>query len=209
MPNWAYTAYKINGNKKQLDELHKVLTDMNEGAYDGKNKMALLDNGFGNMWLGNLVHVLGGDWNKIYCRGQITQFEMSIDGDTLETTLDIAMLTAWEEMSEVRAFLNKKFPSLTILYTVEEPGNGVYETNNKKFYNNYRYYLDVCLDDSKIFMEPEYFPTLEKVANYIKEHLGLEKDIEPTVEAITSFCNDWCEEHEDDLMCLNEFKFTG
>ena len=206
MPNWTYTQYRIKGDKKETDQLHQTLADMKSGAYDGKRKSPTLiieENGFGPMWLGNLVHVLGGDWNKVYCRGVITDFKLSDQGDELT----IVMETAWEEMSEVRAFLHQKFPSLTILYTVEEPGNCVYETNDKKFYEKNRYYLDVCLDDSKNFMEPEYFPNLEKVVEYIKEHLDTDKEIQPTVEAITSFCDEWCDEHEDDYLCLNEFTF--
>lgn len=55
MPNWAYTQYKIRGSESEVAALYKTiqdLADMDE---------SLLPNGFGKLWLGNLVHILGGD----------------------------------------------------------------------------------------------------------------------------------------------------
>lgn len=46
-----------------------------------KRKTSILPNGFGKMWLGNLVYKLGGDWEKLRCRGEITDF--SLDGNVL------------------------------------------------------------------------------------------------------------------------------
>ena len=50
MPNWCDTSYKCVGDLKEVKSLHKVL------KYMEKRKTSLLSNGFGKMWLGNLVY---------------------------------------------------------------------------------------------------------------------------------------------------------
>ena len=49
MPNWCDTSYKCVGDLKEVKSLHKVL------KYMEKRKTSILKNGFGKMWLGNLV----------------------------------------------------------------------------------------------------------------------------------------------------------
>ncbi len=65
MPNWDYTQYKIKGGEEEVAALHNTIKDLDQ------REESLLPNGFGKLWLGNLVHALGGDWNDIYCRGHI------------------------------------------------------------------------------------------------------------------------------------------
>ena len=74
MPNWAYTQYRVSGDKKEIKSLHDILTGLKE------KKLPTVPNGFGDMWLVNLVHNLGEDWNNVYCRGQITDFAINPDG---------------------------------------------------------------------------------------------------------------------------------
>lgn len=198
MPNWANVNYQITGNKKEVTTLYETIQKLDNG------KGELLPNGFGKLWLGNLVHALGGDWEKVYCRGRICDY--SFVNET--STLFINMETAWEEMKDVRGFLHDKFPSLTILYIVEEPGNSIYATNNKAFYDESRYYLDCCID-GMTDMCSEYFPSLEKVAEYIKEYLDPSAKIEATKKSITDFLEKWTTEHEEDYVYLNEFEFAG
>ena len=54
MANWAYTSYRIVGKKEEVTDLYnkiQQLQNMNE---------PLEPNGFGNLWLGCLVKLLGG-----------------------------------------------------------------------------------------------------------------------------------------------------
>ena len=118
MPNWAYTQYKIKGSESEVAALHKTIHDLEQ------RKESLLPNGFGKLWLGNLVHVLGGDWNKIYCRGQILDY--SLDNGILTINTE----TAWGEMSETRHFIQTKFPSLEIFFQTEECGMCIFQTND-------------------------------------------------------------------------------
>ena len=131
MPNWAYTSYRIVGKKEEVQDLYSKIQQLQN------MEEPLEPNGFGNLWLGCLVTILGGDWNKIYCRGHIIEFSLD-DG-----ILSINTETAWSEMQEVRQFLQQTYPSLKIFYYEEEPGWGIYQTNDheKRFFP-FRYILD-------------------------------------------------------------------
>ena len=85
MPNWCSTSYKCVGDLKEVKSLHKIL------KYIDKRKTTILKNGFGKWWLGNLVHKLGGDWEKYRCRGEITDY--FLDGNVLTINQE----TAWCE----------------------------------------------------------------------------------------------------------------
>ncbi len=64
MPNWMYVDYQIVGEEAELDSLFQVLIGIEEG------NGTIVENGFGKNWLGNLVASLGGDPEKIECRGK-------------------------------------------------------------------------------------------------------------------------------------------
>lgn len=114
MPNWCDTSYKCVGDLKEVKSLHKVL------KYMEKRKTSILKNGFGKMWLGNLVHKLGGDWEKSRCRGEITDF--SLDGNVLTINQE----TAWCEQEGVRQIIEKTFQSIKVYFMEQEPGCGVF-----------------------------------------------------------------------------------
>ena len=59
MPNWCYTDYRCYGNKGELVELKGKLD------YLSSLEKPLVENGFGKLWCGCLVSLLGGDWNKV------------------------------------------------------------------------------------------------------------------------------------------------
>ena len=133
MANWCFTTYKIVGNAKEISILNNKLTylqDMDE---------PLEPNGFGVLWLGCLVKLLGGDNEKINCRGEITEFHLNEE----EGVLTVITQSAWYEMAEVRRFLKQVFPSLQIYYYEEECGCEIYRTNDRtgRFFPE-RYILD-------------------------------------------------------------------
>lgn len=121
MPNWCFTTYKIVGDIKEIHDLNNKLMKLDN------MKEPLVPNGFGNLWLGCLVKILGGDIEIVYCRGDITEFSYNEEDNVL--TIDTQ--TAWAEMSEVRHFLEKVYPGLKIYYYEEEPGMEIYQTNDK------------------------------------------------------------------------------
>lgn len=178
MPNWCDTTYKCVGELKEVKSLHKVL------KYIDKRKTSILKNGFGKRWLGNLVHKLGGDWEKYKCRGEITGYEM--EGNVLT----IYQSTAWCEQEGVREIIEERFPSIKVYYREEEPGCGVYYTNDSSGeYFPERYYLD-SYDDC------EYFRTIEEVSEYVSEIVG--KTIPPTEKDIVQALDDYVERHDDE-----------
>lgn len=95
MPNWCSTDYYVVGSKKELSDLNRKMEKLEN------RKKSLVKNGFGNTWLGNLVKYLGGDWEKVYCRGEWMCREYDKEKNTLTFTTE----TAWCEMEKVYRIL--------------------------------------------------------------------------------------------------------
>ena len=53
MPNWSFCQFKIYGEKKHLKNLTSILKRLE------KRKTSPIPNDFGNLWWGNIVHLLG------------------------------------------------------------------------------------------------------------------------------------------------------
>lgn len=158
MPNWCYTSYAIEGQRKEVQSLYSLMNRLE------KRKTSLVDNGFGKTWLGNLVTSLGGDWNEIRCRGEW----YNLTYDKTANVLRFSTETAWSPVFETFTFVREKYPSLKIYFMATEEGMEIYETNDIE--GNYfpeRYYLD-CYD------EPQYWLTLDDAVKYISELIGRE-----------------------------------
>ncbi len=169
MPNWAYTSYRIVGKVEEVNELYSKLQQLEN------MQEPLVENGFGNLWLGCLVTILGGNWNDIYCRGKIVDFIMDDD------VLIIHTETAWGEMSEVRYFLEKVYPGLKIYYYEEECGSEIYQTNDRhgQFFSS-RYIFD---DQDGEGME--YFDKHETLLAFASRAMGMKfRSIEDLEEAV-------------------------
>ena len=177
MPNWASTAYVFKAkNQEQAKELYDKIDSL------AKMDKPLVPNGFGKLWMGCLVNLLGGDWNKVYCRGEIIDYNLNDDH------VSISCETAWGEMEEFRHFIEQQYPDSKIFYQVEECGNEVYATNDAEgeFFKD-RY----CLDS---YDGLEYFETLEEAAKYIGKIIG--KDLKPAMGEIENAIDDYMEEHD-------------
>ena len=162
MPNWSFNTYKCVGDIKEILDLNNKLMELDN------MKEPLEPNGFGNLWLGCLVKILGGDAEKVYCRGDITEFSYNEEDDVL--TIDTQ--TAWNEMEEVRFFLKKVYPSLEIYYYEEEPGCEIYQTNDRhgRFFPQ-RFILD-DLDGEG----PEYYEDIDSLLEAASEAMNLKLD---------------------------------
>ena len=175
MPNWCSTTYMCVGDLKEVRSLHESLECIN------KRKDTILKNGFGKWWLGNLVHLLGGDWEKYRCRGEITDY--SLDGNALT----IRQETAWCEQEGVRQIIQEKFPSIKVYFIEEEPGLEVFCTNDTsgEFFPE-RFLLDTHNDC-------EYFETIEQAARYVSDIVGHE--VGASVDVVMSALDDYEEKH--------------
>lgn len=105
MPNWCYTDYVFEGNKKEIKELNRKAEKIK--------------------WLSDLVIAYGGNPKEIECRGSI--MDVSLYNDN---TLHIYTETAWTDTPEVWELVMKKHKSLSCYYYTEEIGCGIYETND-------------------------------------------------------------------------------
>ncbi len=129
MPNWCYTSMTIEGNdaKNLYDNIVKW---QNEGTE--------IENSWGNEWLGLLVEKgLNTDPvnGKYECRGCFTLD--SFDNDMFQVYTETAwgpMMAMWSDLIETYC------PTSELLYSAEEPGCGVYVTNDPDLEGKY------CLD---------------------------------------------------------------
>lgn len=186
MPNWCSTTYRIQGDSKDINSFHKLIQRLE------KRKKPYVPNGFGNLWLGCIVNKLGGDWNKVYCRGEIVYYEKNEDG-----TLSIMTETAWSEMSEWRHFIESKYPSFKIYFSSEECGCEYYITNDSEGrYFPERYYLDSG-------EEPLYFETITEAADCVSELVG--EQTEANLDAINKALEKYMAEKEDIWYSFHEF----
>lgn len=187
-PNWAEACYRVKGKRKHLRNLNSILNKL------GKRKTPLVKNGFGNYWLGCLVTALGGDWNKVPCRGEIYDYCLEKD------FLDINFISAWSERGELRDFIETHYDNdVKIYYYQQEPLMGIYETNSYDEFG-FQYLID---GEGPPF--PAYCSSLEEVSRVLKNYIGV--DIRPDVisieEAILNYTENtknWLEFHEFSLV---------
>ena len=95
MPNWCFSSYVATGDAKEVCDLYEKMRSLEE------REESLVENGFGKSWLGNLVTLLGGDWNTIYCRGDWSDLTKDDDNGALRFDTE----TAWNDPDEVVTFL--------------------------------------------------------------------------------------------------------
>ena len=91
MPNWCWTSYVAVGDKKDIRDLYKKMKSLEN------SEKSLIENGFGNTWLGNLVTILGGDYHKISCRGEFGNLSINHNYTVVRfDTMTGANLTTYE-----------------------------------------------------------------------------------------------------------------
>ena len=177
MPNWSFNTYKCVGDIKEILDLNNKLMELDN------MKEPLEPNGFGNLWLGCLVKILDGDIEKIYCRGDITEFSYNEENNVL--TIDTQ--TAWAEMDEVRHFIEKVYPGLKIYYYEEEPGMEIYQTNDKHgHFFPQRYILD-DLDGEGSEYYDDIDSLLKSASEIFDKELKTMADLEEIVEESDCF----------------------
>lgn len=157
MPNWCNTCWKATGEHEQVEKLYTIMRELEKMPDPG-----LVENGFGSTWLGNLVIKLGGDWNKIYCRGEWNYLEYR-DG-----ILIIDIESAWSEPNEVRDFIEEKLPGIKIYFQSEEPGCVIYETNDPTG----EYFPDRFYLWDEISLDTEYYQSLEGLLRAVEKMTG-------------------------------------
>ena len=150
--------YQATGDKEQLKKLHSLMDEL-----ECMKDPGLHDNGFGSTWLGNLVIKLGGDWEKVFCRGYWDNLVLHDDG-----SISFSVESAWGELNEVREFIEEKLPGIKIYFQSEEPGCVIYETNDPTGeYFPDRFYL---WDETSL--DTGYYQTLDSLLKAVEKITG-------------------------------------
>lgn len=190
MPNWCSTDYYVLGSRKEIMDLSRRMERLEN------RKKSLINNGFGNTWLGNLVNNLGGDWENVYCRGEWMGREWNKEKNTLTFTTE----TAWQEMKEWRRFIESCYKTIKILYVTEEPGMGIYKTNDlDEIFFKAKFVLDYGEDI-------EYFETLDQAIVFIEELTGITIE-EKTVNGIQGKLDEYVEENDEEDLFYSFHEF--
>lgn len=176
MPNWCNTIYAVTGDKGEVRDLYNKMKSLSE------RDTSLVENGFGKTWLGNLVTLLGGDWNKVYCRGDYSMLEIDPDDNCLHFTT----VSAWSDLDEVIGFLQGKYPSLEFYFMAEEFGADYWVTNDE----GGKYFQDRYFFSPPDYLEADYYTEkqLGILLKDVSKFVGREIDtIEEACKAIDEY----------------------
>ena len=189
MPNWCSSSYVIGGDKKEVKKLYGIMHGLE------KRKTPAVKNGFGTAWLGCLVNALGADWNKVYCRGDWSNLEMEQD------TLKFSTETAWGPCNEVFDLIRQKFPSLSYYFLSEEPGMGVFQTNDRdgKYFTD-KFRADICTPEEEY--QCEYFEDKPSMFKWLEEIFGQPVTSDEDIEKLT---DEWENANENAFCNIDEF----
>ncbi len=192
MPNWCSATYAIEGDAKEVKNLYELMMGLQE------RKEPSVKNGFGTTWLGCLVDALGGDWNKIHCRGDWNNLEM--EGDVLKFTTE----TAWCPCNETFELVCEKYPTLRYYYQSDEPGMAEYWTNDRdgKYFPD-KYIADLCTSDNTC--HKEYFSNQTKLFKWFEEISG--RPVR-SIEEIIAITEQWQDENDDAFCSIYEYSIS-
>lgn len=205
MPNWCTNHLVLVGDNKEINQLNDLLTELEN------KKESFIPNGFGVNWLGCLVNALGGNWEKIRCRGEwyghhIEDPSESLTNDPNKGELHIWIQYAWCACEEVIKFLEQCYPNMQIYYYAEETGCEVYETNDiEGIYFPERYAMTYYIEGDELEYDTQLFDTLEEALNWVSGIAGVKveklEDLETLnakLEEIDEF--NYCNLHEINLV---------
>lgn len=192
MPNWCSTAYAIEGNAKELNNLYELMKNLQE------QKEPSVSNGFGTAWLGCLVDALGENWEKVYCRG--SWYNLQFSGEVLTFNTE----TAWSPCNEMFDMVCEKYPTMRYFYQSEEPGMGLYCTNDEegKYFPD-KFYVDVFISEEEYYTEC--FSDLQSVYDWLEEICDVQVRSYQDINAIVK---QWQEENEDAYCHIHEYEIS-
>lgn len=189
MANWCNTAYVIEGDAKELNDLYKLMKELEE------REQMPEENSSGMTWLGYLVDVLGGDRNEMQCRG--FWYNLHFDGKLIrfDTT------TIWISCNTVFDLAGEKFPTLRYYYQAEEHGMAQYWSNDKegKYFPD-KYIVDLVTPNGEWLAS--YFTNLTEVFESLEEMTGLSVKSQQDVDKLVK---QWHKENSNAYCHIHEF----
>lgn len=195
MPNWCNTSYVVTGDENEVCDLYEKMRSLEE------REESLVENGFGKTWLGNLVTLLGGDWNTVYCRGEWEYIEKDEDGEG-NVILRFSVTSAWSDPDDTINFLKRKYPSLAFYFIAEEPGMGYYATNDVEgdFFPERYYFSEPDDPEPYNYEEDEFDDFLRDVGNF------LGKELKSIAEAEAAVCEYNKDKEFDEMIEIKVYK---
>lgn len=193
MPNWNTTDYTLFGYKENIKRLY---TDLKKTVDIDRTKESKPFTFLGNSyWLGYIKKSLLPEVEEeLPARGELSYIEEEIeDHDNDMASLKLTTETAWVACSELMDKIAEKY-DLQIFYYSEEPGCGIFETNDTEgqFYS-FRYMVDS--EKGGI----EYYDTFDQVAESIADMTGIWlNNISEADDKLSAFNND------DTFLIINE-----
>ena len=193
MPNWNTTDYTLYGNKENIKRLY---TDLKKTVDIDRTKESKPFTFLGNSyWLGDIKKSLLPDVEEeLPARGEISYIEEEIeDHDNDMASLKLTTETAWVACSELMDKIAEKY-DLQLFYYSEEPGCGIFETNDTEgLFYSFRYMVDSEKEGI------EYYDTFEQVAEVIAKMTGIRlNNISEADDKLSAFNND------DTFLIINE-----
>lgn len=193
MPNWNTTDYTLFGNKENVKRLYNDLKNTVEIDRTKESKpFTFLGNSY---WLGYIKKSLLPEVeDELPARGEISYIEEDIeDHDNDMASLKLTTETAWVACSELMDKIAEKY-NLQLFYYSEEPGCGIFETNDTEgqFYS-FRYVVDSEREGV------EYYDLWDDVVSVIKSMTGITlNNISEADDKLSAFNND------DTFLIINE-----
>lgn len=186
MANLCSTIYKCVGDEKELEKLYQLIKKNYES---------------GEPYICSILESMGVDLKELdnKClryRGDVTYFDYD-DG-----ILTIDQDTAWCEQEGFRISIEEKYPNVKVFYCEEEPGFGIYRTNDIEG----EYFFEKFVIDSRD--DHEYFDRIDSVVEYLSKHYGIVVDNE-TEEGMQASIDKYVRSRNDDFyMYVHEFKYV-
>lgn len=193
MPNWNTTDYTLYGNK---DNIKRLYTDLKNTVDIDRTKESKPFTFLGNSyWFGYIKkHLLPEVEEELPARGEISYIEEDIKdyGDDM-ASLKLTTETAWVACSELMDKIAEKY-DLQLFYYSEEPGCGIFETNDTEgLFYSFRYMVDSEKEGI------EYYDSWDEVVSVIKSITGITLDNISEAEDKLSAFND-----DDTFLIINE-----
>lgn len=156
MPNWASVRYAVTGPDEVLDKIETAC----------------------ELEIDRWIYYIVQDINPKYTEEYIRDHKLHIRGYVIDTerskeTLCITTEEAWG-LSDFADILQANFPDIEIYWIVEEPGCGIYVTNDDGGrYFPERYRLEWSEDEGDSF-DVEYFTTYDDLWKFLREKLNIQ-----------------------------------
>lgn len=193
MPNWNTTDYTLYGNK---DNIKRLYTDLKNTVDIDRTKESKPFTFLGNSyWLGYIKkQLLPEVEEELPARGEISYIEEDIkDYGNDMASLKLTTETAWVACSELMDKIAEKY-DLQLFYYSEEPGCGIFETNDTEgLFYSFRYMVDSEKEGI------EYYDSWDEVVSVIKSITGITLDNISEAEDKLSAFND-----DDTFLIINE-----